>query len=164
LNTATNSTTSTQHTFNATTENQPPTPSPKFEKHNMTRNANMKELAFATVHQANMTTTSSDHKLTNISNSNQSIHHKTATSINDWLVDSGCSIHMTNCIDDFNGPLQEYETLVEVANGGVTHVTRKGSVSVLINDHFQRENSIIVQLNNVLYLPGLSRRLLSVSE
>jgi hypothetical protein len=67
---------------------------------------------------------------------------------------------MTHRYEAFNGPLEPYETLVEVANGGVAHVTHKGTVDVLISDTYNPENSIIVQLNNVLYVPGITRRLL----
>jgi hypothetical protein len=65
---------------------------------------------------------------------------------------------MTNNIEDFHG------TYVEVANGGVTEVQYRGKVHVLINDSFRPDNTIIVTLNNVLYVPGLNKRLLSSNE
>jgi hypothetical protein len=71
---------------------------------------------------------------------------------------------MSNNINDFHVPLEPYETLVEVANRGVTHVQHRGKVDVLINDTYRPDNAIIVTLNNVLYVPGLTRRLLSVHE
>jgi hypothetical protein len=86
------------------------------------------------------------------------------TTIGDWLIDSGCTAHMSNNINDFHVPLEPYETLVEVANGGVTHVQHRGKVDVLINDTYRPDNAIMVTLNNVLYVPGLTRRLLSVHE
>jgi hypothetical protein len=43
-------------------------------------------------------------------------------------------------------------------------VQHRGKVDVLINDTYRPDNSIIVTLNNVLYVQGLTRRLLSVHE
>jgi hypothetical protein len=60
--------------------------------------------------------------------------------------------------------LERYETLVEVANGGVTHVSHRGRTRVHIRDLFQTNHSALVTLNNVLYVPGLTRRLISVVE
>jgi transposase InsO family protein len=86
------------------------------------------------------------------------------TSIADWLIDSGATAHMTNCQDDFNGALTPYESLVETANGGVIHVTHRGNVDIYLDDAFHHGNSIIIEVKNVLYVPGLTRRLISVSE
>jgi hypothetical protein len=71
---------------------------------------------------------------------------------------------MTHCINDFNGELTPYELLVETANGGVIHLTHRGSVDIYISDVFKPGNAIIVQVNNGLYVPGLTRRLMSVHE
>jgi hypothetical protein len=86
------------------------------------------------------------------------------TSIADWLIDSGATAHMTNCQLDFNGILTPYESLVETANGGVIHVTHRGNVDIYLDDAFHPGNSIIIEVKNVLYVPGLTRRLISVSE
>jgi hypothetical protein len=90
--------------------------------------------------------------------------HQRATSISDWLINSGCTAHMSNCFDDFIGPVEPYETLVEAANGGVTRVSYKGKPKVYISDLFQPSHSALVTLHNVLYVPGLTRRLISVLE
>jgi hypothetical protein len=71
---------------------------------------------------------------------------------------------MSNIIDDFHCPLEPYETLVEVANGGVTLVQSRGKIGVFISDTYRPDNSIIVTLNNVLYVPGLTKRRLSTHE
>ncbi len=124
----------------------------------MSRKKEIKGLAFATVHHANMVTPYQP-------DSNQpSQSTRPITSINDWLIDSGCSAHMTKCMEDFIGTLEIYETLVECANGGVTLSTHRWKTEVLIRDIFHPDHSVIVQLNNVLYVPGLNRRLISVSE
>jgi hypothetical protein len=51
--------------------------------------------------------------------------------------------------------------MVETANGGLT---KKGTVKIKIVDMFQPSKSRTVYLNDVLYVPDLNRRLLSVSE
>ena len=86
------------------------------------------------------------------------------TSINAWLIDSGATAHMTYSLDDYNGPLTPFESLVETANGSIIHVTHRGNVDIHLDDAFKPNNSIIVEVRNVLYVPGLTRRLISVSE
>jgi hypothetical protein len=61
------------------------------------------------------------------------------TSISDWLIDSGYSAHTTNCIDNFTGPLEQYETLVEVANGGTILVSHRVTVDVMIRNEYRSE-------------------------
>jgi hypothetical protein len=86
------------------------------------------------------------------------------TAASDWLIDSGASAHVSLCKEDFNGTLTPYDSVVETANGGIVRVTHRGSVRILMCDTFRPENTIVVKLFNVLHVPGLSRRLLSVHE
>jgi hypothetical protein len=79
------------------------------------------------------------------------------TLISDWLIDSGCTAHMTPHRNDFIGRLEEYSTLVETANGGLVEVTHRGKVKIQIHDAFRSNHSITVYLNNTLYVPNLSR-------
>jgi hypothetical protein len=116
--------------------------------------------AFAVRHRANVASTRNNTKTQPM----QRDSLPPVTSIADWLIDSGATAHMTHCIDDFNGDLKPYESLVETANGGVIHVTHRGSVDIYLNDVFTKGNSLIIQVNNVLYVPGLTRRLISVHE
>jgi transposase InsO family protein len=116
--------------------------------------------AFAVRHRANIVTT----RNSNQTQPTQRDNLPPVTSIADWLIDSGATAHMTHYIDDFNGYLKPYESLVETANGGVIHVTHRGSVDIYLNDVFTKGNSLIIQVNNVLYVPGLTRRLISVHE
>jgi hypothetical protein len=51
--------------------------------------------------------------------------------IGDWLIDSGCTIHMTLYIKDFISKLPIYQTMVETAIGGLEEVSMKGAVKVL---------------------------------
>jgi hypothetical protein len=66
---------------------------------------------------------------------------------------------MSNFLEDFIGPLEPYETLVEVANGGFPHVSHRGHTQVYIQDLCRTKHAAVVLLNNVLYVPGLTRRL-----
>ncbi|KAG7371221.1 hypothetical protein IV203_019791 [Nitzschia inconspicua] len=86
------------------------------------------------------------------------------TLLNDWLLDSGCTAHMSNNWDDFIGELEPYVTMVEVANGSLIEVRWRGTVKLLLIDKFVPDNRATVYLKNVLYVPQLSRRLFSVSE
>jgi hypothetical protein len=158
----------TKHSANTATDAQPPTTSakptkPKQTKLEMTRRKGIRGLAYATIHQANMATTPENLPIPT-NDKDHNTDRAVTTTIGDWLIDSGCTAHMSNNINDFHVPLEPYETLVEVANGGVTHVQHRGKVDVLINDTYRPDNAIIVTLNNVLYVPGLTRRLLSVHE
>ncbi|KAG7340238.1 reverse transcriptase RNA-dependent DNA polymerase [Nitzschia inconspicua] len=89
---------------------------------------------------------------------------ETLSLIHEWLIDSGCSIHMTPHIEDFIGEMENCHTMVEVANGGLLEVHLRGTVKMLIVDKDNPENRATVLLKNVLYVPQLSRRLFSVSE
>jgi hypothetical protein len=51
-----------------------------------------------------------------------------------------------------------------VANGGVTYVSYRGQTKVYLTDLLKHNHSVLVTLHNVLYVPGLTRRLISVLE
>ena len=90
---------------------------------------------------------------------------KTYTLISDWLIDSGCSANMTpNYLDFIPNSMEKYETIVETANGGIVRVNQKGNVLMLLIDAFEPNKQQMVCLQDVLYVPGLNRRLLSVGE
>jgi hypothetical protein len=77
------------------------------------------------------------------------------TNISSWLIDSGCSQHMTPVRDD----LIQYEAcdaLVSMANGAVVHVKHCGSVKICLNDINDPSNTKFVQIEKVLYVPGLN--------
>jgi hypothetical protein len=86
------------------------------------------------------------------------------TSVTDWLIDSGATAHMTPSKEDFNGTLTPFDSIVETANGGIIRVTHRGTVRILMCDIFRPDNTIVVKLHNVLFVPGLTKRLLSVPE
>jgi hypothetical protein len=60
--------------------------------------------------------------------------------------------------------LTHYDSVVETANGGVVRVTHRGSVKVLMSDTFRPDHTIVVNLHNVLHVPGLNKGLLLVHE
>ena len=66
------------------------------------------------------------------------------TLISDWLIDSGCTAQMTLHLQDFVSPLEDYETMVETANGGLARVRKKGVVKVLIIDKSNPDKRKIV--------------------
>jgi hypothetical protein len=59
---------------------------------------------------------------------------------------------------------EECDALVSMANGAVVHVKHCGSVKICLNDINHPRNSKFVQIEKVLYVPGLNRRLLSVVQ
>jgi hypothetical protein len=71
---------------------------------------------------------------------------------------------MTPHPDDFNGSLTPYDSVVENANGGIVRVTHGGSVRILMCDTFCPDHTIVVKLHDVLHIPELTKRLLSVHE
>jgi hypothetical protein len=115
---------------------------------------NSGRIAFATTHQANVVTQHTPEHSTqaNTATINENNRERTIC-ISDWLIDSGCTAHMSNCLEDFIKPLEPYETLVEVANGGVTHVSHRGKTKVYIRDIFRKNHSVVAILNNVLTYP-----------
>ena len=83
--------------------------------------------------------------------------------MSDWLIDSGCSNHMTPYKSDLIRNIIPSKSIVEVANGNLVQAPIEGTACIRIvdvNDHHQHD----ILLNNVLYVPGLSRRLFSVSQ
>ena len=75
--------------------------------------------------------------------------------LSEWLIDSGCSNHMTPYEDDLITDIGSSKSLVEVANGNIAKAPKKGTafirmVDVMINKTFE------ILLEDVLYIPGLS--------
>jgi hypothetical protein len=80
-------------------------------------------IAFATTAKqiANMVKTRTNH-----------LNQETHTLIADWLIDSGCTVHMTPYSHDFTSNMEPHHTLVETANGGLVEVEEKGTEKLLI--------------------------------
>ena len=78
---------------------------------------------------------------------------------NGWLIDSGATLHMTPHRSD----LFDYDTLsagvvATIADGKKLRVHGRGTVNLTGLDDRR------VKMMNVLYIPGLKRRLLSVGR
>jgi hypothetical protein len=76
-----------------------------------------------------------------------------------WWIDSGATVHVTNSLQGFctRRILQRGERRLRVANGVEVEVEAIGELPLELN------NSFILHLQNVLYVPPLSRNLISVS-
>ena len=70
---------------------------------------------------------------------------------------------MTPFFEDLIGNVTDTEAIVEVANGILTEAPKQGTVKIKIED-INDGRTCDVLLHNVLYVPGLSRRLLSVRQ
>ena len=80
-----------------------------------------------------------------------------------WLIDSGCSNHMTPYLTDFIGDQQRASCSVEVATGVLTQAPLQGTVKIKLQDIYSGKWCYVL-LHNVLYVPGLTRRLISVRQ
>jgi hypothetical protein len=84
--------------------------------------------------------------------------------LRDWLIDSGASLHMTNNQADLVLNIEESNAVVRVANGVLIRAELRGTVRVRIEDVHDMQNSCDIYIHDALYVPGLSRRLLSVDQ
>jgi hypothetical protein len=76
-----------------------------------------------------------------------------------WWIDSGATIHIANSLYGFHTrqTLRRGERSIRVTNGVEAEVEAIGELP------FELNNGFILRLNNVLYVPSLSRNLISVS-
>jgi hypothetical protein len=76
-----------------------------------------------------------------------------------WWIDSGATIHIANSLQGFHTrqTLRRGERSIRVANDVEAEVEAIGELSLELN------NSFILRLHNVLYVPSLSRNLIFVS-
>ena len=88
----------------------------------------------------------------------------TVSHITDWLIDSGASSHMTPHRSDLLANVERSHAIVEVANGVLIHATLRGTVRIKLTDLDDPARSCDILVHDVLYVPGLSRRLLSVDQ
>jgi hypothetical protein len=79
--------------------------------------------------------------------------------ISTWWIDSGATIHVANFLQGFRTrrTLQRGERRLRVANGVKAEVEAIGELPLELN------NSFILHLHDVLYVPSLSKNLISVS-
>jgi hypothetical protein len=76
-----------------------------------------------------------------------------------WWIDSGATIHVANSLQGFHmrRTLRRGERSIIVVNGVEAEVETIGELSLELN------NGFILHLHNVLYVPSLSRNLVSIS-
>jgi hypothetical protein len=75
-----------------------------------------------------------------------------------WWIDSGATIHVANSLQGFHKrTLRRGERSIRVTNGIEAEVKAIGELPLELN------NGFILHLHNVLYVPSLSRNLISVS-
>jgi hypothetical protein len=75
-----------------------------------------------------------------------------------WWIDSGATIHVANSLQGFHKrTLRRGERSIRVTNGIEAEVEAIGELPLELN------NGFILHLHNVLYVPSLSRNLISVS-
>jgi hypothetical protein len=83
--------------------------------------------------------------------------------LQDWLIDSGASSHMTPHIEDLILNVEESNAVVQVANGVLIQAELCGTIRIRIQDlNDPRITCNILVVHDVLYVPGLSRCLLSI--
>jgi len=82
--------------------------------------------------------------------------------LNNYLPDSGATQHMTPRLADLVDAVEGQNLGVEVADGHVIKCTTTGKIKVrMLDDNGER---LEVMLTDVMYVPGLSRRLFSVAK
>jgi hypothetical protein len=82
--------------------------------------------------------------------------------LNNYLPDSSATQHMTPRLADFSDTVEGQNLGVVVADGHVIKCTTTGKIQVrMLDDNGER---LDVTLMDVMYVPGLSRRLFSVSK
>jgi transposase InsO family protein len=82
--------------------------------------------------------------------------------LNNYLPDSGATQHMTPRLADLSDTVEGQNLGVEVADGHVIKCTITGKIQVkMLDDNGER---LDVTLTDVMYVPGLSRRLFSVAK
>ena len=114
-------------------------------------------------HQAHVTIKSTNNEQ-RLHWANQASHNSQPFShMSEWLIDSGCSNHMTPYENDLIYNISSSRSLVEVANGNIVKAPKRGTVDICITD-VKTMKTQNIHLESVLYVPGLTRRLFSVTQ
>ena len=74
-----------------------------------------------------------------------------------WLIDGGCSNHMSPNLDIFKSLDKSYTSMVRIVNGDLLVAQGRGTAVV-------QTISGIKQIDNVLYVPEITHNLLSVGQ
>ncbi len=81
--------------------------------------------------------------------------------LTNWLMDSGATAHMTPRFADLEDVEEGLNLGVEVADGHVVHCNKRGKIRVIMTD--DNGDPLHALVHDCLYVPGLSRRLFSVT-
>ena len=76
---------------------------------------------------------------------------------NIWLLDSGCTSHMTKYLSIFSSIDQSIKPKIKLGNGDIVQAKGKGSVTVNTTKGMK-------VISNVLYIPELDQNILSVAQ
>jgi hypothetical protein len=76
-----------------------------------------------------------------------------------WWIDSGATIHVVNSMQGFclRRTLRRGERSIRFTNG------IKAEIEAIVELPLEMNNGFILRLHNVLYVPSLSRNLISIS-
>jgi hypothetical protein len=99
-----------------------------------------------------------------VSQDNLNDDDQRVSSILGWLFDSGASSHMTPNQQDLQYNIEPSTAVVEVANGVLIRAQRRGTVRIRLTDINDSRHTCDILVHDVLWVPGLSRRLLSVDQ
>jgi transposase InsO family protein len=84
------------------------------------------------------------------------------SNLNNYLPDSGATQHMTPRREDLYDAVEGQNLGVEVADGYIIHCSTTGKVKISMLDDFG--TPLIAELHGCMYVPGLSRRLFSITR
>lgn len=76
----------------------------------------------------------------------------------DWIIDSGCSSHMSHSLESFTSLNRKFTSTVSIANGEKLKCCGLGNINLNL------DNNQSIPIDNVMYVPNLFTNLLSVSQ
>jgi hypothetical protein len=82
--------------------------------------------------------------------------------LNNYLPDLGATQHMTPRLADLQNTVEGQKIGVEVANGHIIKCSITGNIQISMQD--DNGNMLTATLSDVMYVPGLNRRLFSVTQ
>ena len=84
--------------------------------------------------------------------------------LENWLVDSGASAHVTPILANFDGSLKPTHEAIEVTDGQLLPCGQKGTVAIKAQNLNHPNSVMVVKLTNVLHIPGSNKHSFSVDK